>query len=230
MAQDRRARQREAMLAEIRTTARTLLVDKGGEAVTVNAVAREMGLSGPAIYRYYSGHDELVGAVTADFYAELTAVIDAARAGVPAAEHRARLFAMCRAMRAWAITHRPEFGWMFARPVNAADLDRDSLRQTVGRDFERPFFEETAAIWETAPFPVPALADLDPSLRRQLRANAAAMGGRLPPEAVHVFLGLWIRLYGLLCMEVLHQLDFAFTDAEPLFEECLEEAAHRLGL
>ncbi|HEY1174629.1 MAG TPA: TetR/AcrR family transcriptional regulator [Phytomonospora sp.] len=230
MAQDRRARQREAMLAEIRATARALLVEKGGDAVTINAIAREMGLSGPASYRYYAGHDELVGAVTADFYAELTAVVDDARAGAPAGDHRARLFAMCRAMRAWAIAHRPEFGWMFARPVTGADLDRDSARHTAGRDFERPFFEETAALWEAAPFPVPDLADLDPRLRRQLDANAAAMGGRLPPAAVHVFLGVWIRLYGLLCMEVLHQLDFAFTDAEPLFEECLEEAAGRLGI
>ncbi|WP_241564181.1 hypothetical protein [Nonomuraea polychroma] len=44
------------------------------------------------------------------------------------------------------------------------------------------------------------------------------------------FLSCWIRLYGLLCMEVLNQLDFAYTDLEPVFEECLREIAPRLGL
>lgn len=39
------------------------------------------------------------------------------------------------------------------------------------------------------------------------------------------FLSCWIRLYGLLCMEVLHQLDFAYTDLEPVFEECLGGAS-----
>ena len=42
------------------------------------------------------------------------------------------------------------------------------------------------------------------------------------------FLSCWIRLYGLLCMEVLHQLDFAYTDLEPVFEECLG-GLRRLG-
>ena len=54
--------------------------------------------------------------------------------------------------------------------------------------------------------------------------------GRLPPEAAHFFLSCWIRLYGLLCMEVLHQLDFAYTDPEPVFEECLRDLAAALGL
>lgn len=39
----------------------------------------------------------------------------------------------------------------------------------------------------------------------------------------------WIRLYGLLCMEVLQQIDFAITDASPLFEEYLTEFCDWLG-
>jgi hypothetical protein len=31
-------------------------------------------------------------------------------------------------------------------------------------------------------------------------------------------------------MEVLHQLDFAYTDLEPVFEECLRDLAGILGL
>ncbi|WP_189322390.1 hypothetical protein [Streptomyces flaveus] len=40
----------------------------------------------------------------------------------------------------------------------------------------------------------------------------------------------WTRLYGLLCLEVLHQMDFVLTDMEPLFEQCLGELAETLGL
>lgn len=46
----------------------------------------------------------------------------------------------------------------------------------------------------------------------------------------HVFLSCWIRLYGLLCMEVLHQLDFAYSDLEPVYEECLDDLTGILGL
>ena len=59
-ATNRRERIREATLIEIRTVARELLVRHGSSAVTINAVAREMGMSGPALYRYYASHEELV--------------------------------------------------------------------------------------------------------------------------------------------------------------------------
>jgi hypothetical protein len=40
----------------------------------------------------------------------------------------------------------------------------------------------------------------------------------------------WIRLDGLLCMELLDQLGFIYTDLEPVFEETLREIAPALGL
>ncbi|TMR08073.1 TetR/AcrR family transcriptional regulator [Nonomuraea turkmeniaca] len=227
VAQGRRARVRQATLAEIRATARRLLIEQGSAAVTINAVAREMGMSGPALYHYFAGHEELVGAVTADFFRELTEVMEAARDEHPPGDHGPRLLATCRAMRTWAITHRPEFGWVFASPITS-ERRPDSPRELAGRDFEHVFLEEFAALWESRPFPVPA--ELDPSIRRQLQAYTASLGLGLPVEAVHVFLSCWIRLYGLLCMEVLGQLDFAYTDLEPVFEECLREIAPRLGL
>jgi hypothetical protein len=68
------------------------------------------------------------------------------------------------------------------------------------------------------------------SLQEQLTSYSAAIGGRLPPEAVHVHLTAWIRLYGLLRTEVLHQLDCAFSDLEPVFEYCLGDLARMLAL
>ncbi|MDA0563876.1 TetR/AcrR family transcriptional regulator [Streptomonospora sp. S1-112] len=226
---DRRRRMREAALAEIHAAARRLLVEQGPAAVTVNAVAREVGMSGPALYHYHAGHDELVGAVTAGFFGELAAEMERARDARPGAPPVERLAAACRAMRAWAVAHRAEFGWIFASPVAPAARRDDAERRLAGRRFEEILLDPVAELWRTRPFPVPDPAALDASLRDQLAAYSASIGGRLPPEAAHVFLTCWTRLYGLLCMEVLHQLDFAYTDMEPVFEECLRDIAARLG-
>ncbi|AQZ61537.1 TetR family transcriptional regulator [[Actinomadura] parvosata subsp. kistnae] len=225
----RRERVRQATLAEIRAAARRLLIEQGSQAVTINAVAREMGMSGPALYHYFAGHDELVGAVTADFFRELTAAVEAGRDSHPPGEHGPRLLGACRAMRRWAVTHRAEFGWVFASPITA-ERRPDSPRELAGRDFEQVFLEEVAELWRSRPFPVPAPGELHPSIRSQLRAYADATGMGLPVEAIHVVMSCWIRLYGLLCMEVLNQLDFVYPDMEAVFEECLREIAPRLGL
>ncbi|MEV0597217.1 TetR/AcrR family transcriptional regulator [Nonomuraea cavernae] len=226
----RRDRVRQETLAEIHAAARRLLVTQGSAAVTINAVAREVGMSGPALYHYFAGHEELVAAVTADFYQELAEQMRAARDAQPPGALDLRLLAACRAMRVWATTHRAEFGWIFASPIAPPDRRSGSTRHEAGQRFEQVFLEPIVQLWQTRPFPVPDLSDLPPSLRDQLRAYSAEIGAVLPPEAVHVFLSCWIRLYGLLCMEVLHQLDFAFSDLEPVFEECLRDLADALGL
>jgi AcrR family transcriptional regulator len=215
---------------EIHAAARRLLVEQGPAAVTVNAVAREVGMSGPALYHYYAGHDELVGAVTADFFRELATVMEQARDRHDDRPTGDRILAVCRAMRAWATTHPAEFGWIFASPVTPQNRRPESPRHNAALRFERVLLDLTVELWQTRPFPVPDLAELPPSLREQLTAYSTAIEGQLPPEAAHVFLTCWIRLYGLLCMEVLHQLDFAYTDLEPVFEECLRDLARILGL
>ncbi|MFG3259345.1 TetR/AcrR family transcriptional regulator [Streptomyces sp. NPDC048172] len=226
----RRDRQRQATLAEIHATTRRLLVERGSPAVTINAVAREMGVSGPALYHYYASHEALVGAVTAGFFQELTAAMEQARDAAPERPRGSRLMATCRAMRTWATAHPAEFGWIFAAPTAPPGREPDPERRMAGQRFERVLLDQVVELWKERPFPAPDLSDLEPSLRAQLEAHAASLDGRLPPGALHVYLGCWIRLYGLLCMEVLHQLDFAFTDLDPVFEECLRDLGAALGL
>ncbi|AFU04222.1 TetR/AcrR family transcriptional regulator [Nocardia brasiliensis] len=226
----RRERQRKATLREVHEAARTLLVEQGSAAVTVNAVARQVGMSGPALYHYYAGHDALVGAVTADFFDELAATMEEARDARAHAPVGERILAVCRAMRTWAITHPAEFGWIFTAPIAPPNRHPDSERHRAGQRFERVLRDLTIELWQTRPFPVPDLAELPASLRAQLIDYSASIGEQLPPAAAHVFLSCWIRLYGLLCMEVLHQLDFAYSDLEPVYEECLRDLSRILGL
>lgn len=69
-----------------------------------------------------------------------------------------------------------------------------------------------------------------PALWYQLERYSDENGNRMPPGAIYVFLNCWIRLYGHLCMEALHQIDFAITDAAPLFEGCLSELCGWLNI
>lgn len=229
-ASSRRTRLRQATLDEIHEAVRALLVEQGQSAVTINAVARHVGMSGPALYHYYASRDDLVAAVTADFLRELTVAMGQARDARTSASAGERILAVCRAMRVWAVAHPAEFGWIFASPIRSSDRARHSPRHQGGQRFEEVLLELTVELWQTRPFPVTPLAELPGPLRQQLTAYSTSIDRRLPPEAAHVFLSCWIRLYGVLCMEVLHQIDFAYTDMEPVFEECLRDLTRTLGV
>jgi hypothetical protein len=47
---------------------------------------------------------------------------------------------------------------------------------------------------------------------------------------MQVFLSCWIRLYGMVCMEIFGHLKFALDDAEPMFEAELHGLAEMLGV
>jgi len=110
----RRERARDATTAEIKATARRLLVQDGRDALTLRAIAREMGMTAPGLYRYFASHDDLVVGVCHDILDELTVVLLAARDTVPLDDPIGRLGATCRAFRRWALEHPAEFQLSFA--------------------------------------------------------------------------------------------------------------------
>src|SRR5260370_41708521 len=58
-------------MEEITATARRLLVEQGPEAAPLRAIAREMGMTAPGLYRYYSSREELLRHAVASMFREL---------------------------------------------------------------------------------------------------------------------------------------------------------------
>lgn len=236
----RRDRVRAATVTEIKDTARRILVAEGPDGLSLRAIAREMGMTAPALYRYFPSRERLVEALIADLYDELTATLAAAGditddvasvAGVAVpADPRAQITAASRAFRSWALAHPREFGLLFGSPIPGIDAHSDDSPAGLASErFGQLFGDLVARIYLTDPFPVPAEDEMDPRLRRQLRAWCSALPVELPIGAGQVFLSCWIRLYGMVAMEVFGHLEFALPDAEPMFEAELRDLAVKLG-
>jgi AcrR family transcriptional regulator len=222
----RSARRRDATLAEIKATARALVVRSGPEALTLRATAREMGLTAPALYRYVSSHEDLVTAVCHDVLDEVTATLEAARDTEPGTDPVARLMAACRAFRSWSLAHPREFQLTFASVADRPPQGHQAAGESIS--FGAVFLGIFVEIWERRPFPVPPAEGLPPALVRQLDAFAAATGSELPAGALVAYLGGWVRLYGSVTLEVFGHLGFALSDAEALFEAMLADMCSQL--
>jgi AcrR family transcriptional regulator len=232
---NRRERVRAATFDEIRRVACRLLVDQGPEAVTLRAIAREMGMTAPALYRYHASHEDLVQDLVGSLYDELADALERARDAEPAGDVPARLMAASRAFRAWALAHPREFELLFASPVGRLGRDPACAVGPLEKDeramrFGAVFQELIVALWVGDGFPVPPEDSLPPSLITQYAQFAEVTGTPLPPAALHVFLTCWSRLYGQVSLELFGHLGWALTDPEPAFEALLAELAALLGL
>src|SRR5687768_13452672 len=114
----RRERVRERTLAEIKELARIQLVAGGPAGVSLRAIARDMGMTAAALYRYFPALDALVIELCTDLFDEVRTACEAARDALdPAADPVERLVVMARALRTWALAHRPEATLIFGPPV-----------------------------------------------------------------------------------------------------------------
>ena len=166
----RRERLRDATMAEIKGTARRHLVARGPEALSLRAVARDMGLTAPALYRYVDSREDLLTEVITELYDELTSSLEAARDELPADAIGPRLMAASWALRSWALAHPTEFGLLFGSPVPGYDVASQDVVHEAGRRFGMVYAALFDQLWEQRPFPCARTEDLDPQLARQLAA------------------------------------------------------------
>ncbi len=234
----RRDRLRAATSEEIISTARRLVVESGPEAMSLRAIAKEMGMTAPGLYRYFDSHDELLRHVCASIFTELGSDIHqaiqgagtTAEPGDQATKLTVKMVAACQEFRHWALNHQAEFSLLFGVPLPGLNDGRYDIADECALAFAGTFFTLFLELWTTAPFPVPEAADIDPGLRDQLSRYRDALGTDIPVGAVLTFLRCWTVLYGAVAMEVFGHMRFALDDPAPMFEIILSDLAALVGL
>jgi AcrR family transcriptional regulator len=110
-----RERYRGQVREEIKARCWEQVAATGASELSLNAIARQMGVSGPALYRYFRNRDELITELVLDAYRDLSATCQAAaRPGDPPA---VRLGAVAAALRAWALAAPHRYLLIYGTPV-----------------------------------------------------------------------------------------------------------------
>lgn len=229
----RRERMRDATQQEIKEVAREHLRAHGPSGISLRGIARDIGMTAPALYRYYAGLDDLLAAMIETYTNEACDAMEAARDALPEDDIGRRLVAVTRAFRRWAMEHTPEFTMVFGAPVPGFDHPQEGGVPEAGARLGGIFFTLFAELWQRQPFPIPAEEDIEPELRSQLDAFAAKCGVDeigLPIGVIRLYAAAWIRLYGMVAMEIFGHIHFLVEDAEPLFEAELADLGRVIGL
>lgn len=114
-----RERARERTLAEIRTLAWRHLEQQGAAALSLRAIARELGVVSSAIYRYVPSRDDLLTELIVEGYTDLAGrAADADDAAKDeGATPRERWLAIAGAMRKWALARPAAWSLLYGSPV-----------------------------------------------------------------------------------------------------------------
>jgi AcrR family transcriptional regulator len=227
----RRARLRAQTTAEIKAIALRLMADGGPGAISLRAIAREMGMTAGAIYSYFPTRDDLVTALVGDVYAAAVHAAETARDAVPESDPGGRIMAWALAVRAWALENPEGFRLIYGDPVPGYQAPEDG----PGRDAERRactgLLGLVAAAWPTAGPRLPDghaydWADFDPDLVAHTREGFPG----LPPAALALTLRVWGRMHGLMALEIHGRLRPLVHDPAAVYRDEMRDLVASLGL
>ncbi|MBF6299558.1 TetR/AcrR family transcriptional regulator [Nocardia amamiensis] len=219
---------------EIRRVAGALLVERGPDAVTLRAIARELGVTAPALYRYYKSLDDLLERLRLDFCADLAEELSAEIATLPD-DGAVQFFAICRGFRRWALAHTREFTLVFASP-GAGQARR------FDEPFGRIFLAATGRLLATYDIVTPPTDVIPPELREdlvhfqtELLAALSESGQKFPAEKLdlgvtYLMIQIWARLYGHVTLEVFGNYPIPLDNPEILFDAMLADLGRTAGL
>lgn len=112
-----RERARDRTVADIIRLGREHLALHGAAALSLRAVARDLGVVSSAVYRYVENREELLTLLLVDAYNELGDEVDDAVGAVPEADFSDRFRALGHAVRDWALREPSRYALLFGSPV-----------------------------------------------------------------------------------------------------------------
>jgi AcrR family transcriptional regulator len=222
-----RARARAELTEEIKAVARRQLAEQGSAALSLRAVAREVGMVSSAVYRYFPSRDELLTALIVDAYNAIGIVAEDALAEARRRGVVARWIHITAAIRRWALAHPHEYALIYGSPVPGYAAPPDTIDPAtrvalvlLGIVVDGVATGEIDAS-DTTPAPRPVRADF-----AQLRALAA---NDVPDAVLSRALLVWAQLFGGISLEMFGHLENVIHDYDAFFELQMRRAAEFLA-
>jgi len=233
MPRPRNIEAREETATAIKAIARQQLADNGTNGISLRGIARELGMTAPAIYNYFPKLDDLITALLVDAFTSHADAVDAA-----IAEHDtpvAALKAAFHAYRNWAISYPSDFDLIYGNPI--------------------PGYEAPGKIT------VPLAARPQESFSRCIVAAQSAGLLSIPPEyqqvpdSIEAHIGTWLyerapeireipnhmqilymmivgfsRIQGVIMLEIHGHIDSTIGDVDIFFSREVENYLQHIGL
>lgn len=212
----RRELYREQTRAEIMTIGVRQIAGGGAEALSLNAIAKEMAVSGAALYRYFTNREDLLAALVVQAYEDLARTLEASAAK----RHKsgpARVRAVADAYRAWALVQPQRYRLVFSTRLDSGRLASDEVVVASQRSMN-VFLD---ALGSLPPNPGSSGRAVSPALAAQLEAwQQRSTEPPLPPETLRLGVTCWTRLHGILSLELEGHLHA--TNIDPALLYCAE--------
>jgi AcrR family transcriptional regulator len=228
-----RERARAEITREILEAGRRHLATEGAAALSLRAIARDLGMVSSAVYRYVASRDDLLTRLIIDAYDALGAAAETRESAADRADLAGRWSAVCLAVRDWALANPNEWALIYGSPVPGYVAPADTIgpASRVSNLLVQILADAAGTGIE---LPDPASRKLSTVARTALAPVIAAVPPEVTDVAIQAGLMVWAALLGTVSLELFGQFQNVIGenpgDRDAFFAECIARWAAQIGL
>ena len=223
-----RERVRRELTNEIKQVALDQMASSDGTALSLRAIARQMGMASSALFRYFGNRDALLTALIIDSYSSLAEAAETAEARVHRRSIEDRWMAICRGVRHWALAHPHEYALIFGSPIPGYSAPPG----TVAPASRVPLLlaDLLADLMKKKTYKAGAHPEPPVAVRRAIEPVRSVMPAGISNDLTVRGLMAWTYLFGAVSFEVFGHRHNVVADQDAFFDYEVRRMAVMVGL
>ena len=200
MVRPKRTAQQADLQDAIKETAWKQIAEFGAPTLSLRAIARELGITAPAIYNYFPRRDDLVTALIIDAYTSFGDSQIAARDALAADDLTGRLNAIGLAYRQWALTHPQRYLLIFGTPIPGYEPPIEKVSPSGARSLSA-----LTSVIEALGAAGKLRAEHFPQVQNEYKIPLelwATHAGNVNVLSLSVAMLIWARVHGIVSLEI----------------------------
>ncbi len=220
----------EETQAAIKAIARQQMAAQGTAGISLRGIARALGRSAPALYRYFPTRDDLITALIVDGFNALADALEAEAAAAAALPIQEQIMAVLTAYRRWALANPIDFQLIYGNPIPGYSAPAEitvpaSIRTFVPISRLIESARVSGVLVPKAPFDtIPA------SIEAHAAQMIAANGYPIALITFHLAMIGWAQLHGLIMLELFGHLGPTVGDTDAFYGASLRTLLTAMGL
>jgi AcrR family transcriptional regulator len=210
------------MPSQIKAAARQQMAQHGTAGISLRGIARELGITAPAIYNYFPRLEDLITALIVDAFNALADAIEAAEAAVQSEQCGPKIVASCLAYRAWAVAHPVDFQLIYGNPIPGYVAPAVVTVPLARRPFDG-LFRLFLEAYQSGELVVPAeYTPVPASIAAHFATWLPTAGYDFPDALLCLLMSGWARIHGMVMLELFEHLGPVVGDTEAFFRHEVE--------
>lgn len=232
MARPRQKDLNEETREEIKAIAHQLMAEKGTAGLSLRAIAREIGMSAPALYHYFASLDDLVTALILDAFnafadAQEKACEQAALAGESLS---GQLMAAALMYRQWALANPIAFQLIYGSPIPGYEAPAEQTVAAAKRTGDL-YIGLLFRLLQNGELEVAsAYREIPPAVEARLRYWLDDKQNKDLLLATYLTYSLWSVLHGMVMLELFNHLKPVVDDTDAFYQRQLDLHLWSIGL